>query len=544
MDRFTDGGYRKFFILYNFEKLIMFKMAKYKFDSCVSIMQSLSMKNNDRVLAKRISTLSRVILICVFSLAAIPHTTTADPADQPQPQGSGVVKEDGTTEWNFGPNRSREETEQQIPNQEDAPEFTPEQEKEAQDILDKVYSDPELGGVRKLFDDMAEQNRLEREGLLPKKEPQKLSPFDEAYLRGQVIINGWIEFWRQFVPASIFPFPKEKDPSLEKDPLDKPVPDANPQPDLTPKAPKDSNPEPPKENSEGSKDSGFFKDPANNPWYSPDPAGPRKSDENFGASKGLFEGFNDFWWDGNRGGVPPTSDDDWNFLPGFKPHESVYENQPDPSTDPHPMPIADPVPLQIPEEENKPSQVLINGSMPFDPNFDGSLGGVNEKPEEDYLKGLEMAMDSYGHVSVKINGQFVPVDQATKEQLKAEHERIEAEKAKPSAENQKEASASSKLVTEMRKQLGDNADEVIKKITEPDSTPSSKLTEEMRKQLGDKSYDVIKKILDKHGPLTKEEVIDKVLKERYVKENTIVVNLQNQKYFHKDKEGRYSPVAA
>lgn len=54
--------------------------------------------------------------------------------------------------------------------------------------------------------------------------------------------------------------------------------------------------------------------------------------------------------------------------------------------------------------------------------------------------------------------------------------------------------------------------------------------------------DVIAKVLDKHGPLTKEEIVDKVLKERYVKENTIMVNLQNQKYFRRDKEGRYSPV--
>jgi DNA-directed RNA polymerase delta subunit len=54
--------------------------------------------------------------------------------------------------------------------------------------------------------------------------------------------------------------------------------------------------------------------------------------------------------------------------------------------------------------------------------------------------------------------------------------------------------------------------------------------------------DVIKKIIHKHGPLTKDEIIDKVLKERYVKENTIMVNLQNQKYFKKDKDGRYSAV--
>ncbi len=54
--------------------------------------------------------------------------------------------------------------------------------------------------------------------------------------------------------------------------------------------------------------------------------------------------------------------------------------------------------------------------------------------------------------------------------------------------------------------------------------------------------EVIKKILEKSGPLTKDEIIDKVLKERYVKANTIAVNLQNPKYFKKDKEGRYSPV--
>src|SRR3989344_1834372 len=56
--------------------------------------------------------------------------------------------------------------------------------------------------------------------------------------------------------------------------------------------------------------------------------------------------------------------------------------------------------------------------------------------------------------------------------------------------------------------------------------------------------DVIRKILEKNGPLNKEEVIAKVLKERYVKENTIVVNLQNQRYFKKDKEGKYVPVVA
>ncbi len=54
--------------------------------------------------------------------------------------------------------------------------------------------------------------------------------------------------------------------------------------------------------------------------------------------------------------------------------------------------------------------------------------------------------------------------------------------------------------------------------------------------------DVIKKVLDKNGPLTKDEIIEKVLKERYVKENTILVNLQNPKFFKKSKEGKYSVV--
>lgn len=54
--------------------------------------------------------------------------------------------------------------------------------------------------------------------------------------------------------------------------------------------------------------------------------------------------------------------------------------------------------------------------------------------------------------------------------------------------------------------------------------------------------DVIRKIIDKEGPLTKEKIIEKVLKERYVKENTILVNLQNSKFFKKDKENRYHNV--
>lgn len=51
--------------------------------------------------------------------------------------------------------------------------------------------------------------------------------------------------------------------------------------------------------------------------------------------------------------------------------------------------------------------------------------------------------------------------------------------------------------------------------------------------------DIIKNILKPAKGLTKEEIIKKVLKERYVKENTILVNLQNRKYFKRSKDGAY-----
>ncbi len=54
--------------------------------------------------------------------------------------------------------------------------------------------------------------------------------------------------------------------------------------------------------------------------------------------------------------------------------------------------------------------------------------------------------------------------------------------------------------------------------------------------------DVIQEILKKKGPLTKEEVVDQVLKERYLKRNTILVNLQNAKFFKKNKNGLYSLI--
>jgi hypothetical protein len=54
--------------------------------------------------------------------------------------------------------------------------------------------------------------------------------------------------------------------------------------------------------------------------------------------------------------------------------------------------------------------------------------------------------------------------------------------------------------------------------------------------------DVIKKIIDKNGPMTKLEIVEKLMKERYVKENTIIINLQNPKYFRKNKEDKYEVV--
>ncbi|OGZ27115.1 MAG: hypothetical protein A2365_00395 [Candidatus Nealsonbacteria bacterium RIFOXYB1_FULL_40_15] len=53
--------------------------------------------------------------------------------------------------------------------------------------------------------------------------------------------------------------------------------------------------------------------------------------------------------------------------------------------------------------------------------------------------------------------------------------------------------------------------------------------------------EVIMKILkDAKNPLTKEEIAEKVLAQRFVKENTIALNLQDKSFFVKDEEGRYN----
>ncbi|NQV93365.1 hypothetical protein HQ403_02600 [Candidatus Kaiserbacteria bacterium] len=51
--------------------------------------------------------------------------------------------------------------------------------------------------------------------------------------------------------------------------------------------------------------------------------------------------------------------------------------------------------------------------------------------------------------------------------------------------------------------------------------------------------EVLRAILSKEGPLTREELIDRIRKERYVKDNTISVNLQDTSVFKKDKNGKY-----
>ncbi len=52
--------------------------------------------------------------------------------------------------------------------------------------------------------------------------------------------------------------------------------------------------------------------------------------------------------------------------------------------------------------------------------------------------------------------------------------------------------------------------------------------------------DVIEDILKQHGSLHRDDLVEKVLKERYVKENTVLVNLQNKKYFKKDENDTFS----
>lgn len=54
--------------------------------------------------------------------------------------------------------------------------------------------------------------------------------------------------------------------------------------------------------------------------------------------------------------------------------------------------------------------------------------------------------------------------------------------------------------------------------------------------------EVILKILkEAKKPLEKGEILSEVLKQRLVKENTILMNLSNKRYFFRDEQGRYKP---
>ena len=51
---------------------------------------------------------------------------------------------------------------------------------------------------------------------------------------------------------------------------------------------------------------------------------------------------------------------------------------------------------------------------------------------------------------------------------------------------------------------------------------------------------VMAEVIKKSGhSLTRQEVVQKVLEHRFVKENTILLNLQNRSIFSKDAEGKY-----
>ena len=52
--------------------------------------------------------------------------------------------------------------------------------------------------------------------------------------------------------------------------------------------------------------------------------------------------------------------------------------------------------------------------------------------------------------------------------------------------------------------------------------------------------DVISELIKKYGEMSNDEIIAKVLKERYVKPNTIMVNLKNPRYFRESADGHFS----
>ena len=56
------------------------------------------------------------------------------------------------------------------------------------------------------------------------------------------------------------------------------------------------------------------------------------------------------------------------------------------------------------------------------------------------------------------------------------------------------------------------------------------------------THEIIKMILKKEEPLSLRDIVSSVGKQRFLKDNTILLNLQNKKYFKKLPDGRYSLV--
>lgn len=52
--------------------------------------------------------------------------------------------------------------------------------------------------------------------------------------------------------------------------------------------------------------------------------------------------------------------------------------------------------------------------------------------------------------------------------------------------------------------------------------------------------DIIIRALKENGPMAKSEILKNVLRQRMVKENTILLNLSNRKYFLRDSQGKYN----
>jgi hypothetical protein len=54
--------------------------------------------------------------------------------------------------------------------------------------------------------------------------------------------------------------------------------------------------------------------------------------------------------------------------------------------------------------------------------------------------------------------------------------------------------------------------------------------------------DVIKDVLESTGTLSKDEIVECVLKKRFVKKNTILINLQNRNFFERKANGAYKAI--